>query len=93
MYVSGLDLVSTSQVFYTYFYNHAHRLRLKKLLYIQLSRSSNGSFKPLLDPGDGFASETADYTVEVKRPLHGRFGSETAKNLTAIYATDIPQRT
>jgi hypothetical protein len=22
---------------------------------------------------------------EVKRPLHGRFGSETAKNLTAIY--------
>ena len=30
---------------------------------------------------------------EVKRPLHGRFGSETDKNLTAIYLTDIPQRT
>ena len=29
----------------------------------------------------------------VKRPLHGRFGSETDKNLTAIYLTDIPQRT
>jgi hypothetical protein len=30
---------------------------------------------------------------EVKRPLHGRFGSETAKILTAIFLTDIPQRT
>jgi hypothetical protein len=30
---------------------------------------------------------------EVKRPLHGRFGSETAKNLMAIYLTDIFQRT
>ena len=26
---------------------------------------------------------------EVKRPLHGRLGSETAKNLTAIYLTGI----
>jgi hypothetical protein len=39
------------EVFYTCFYNHAHRLRLEKLLYIELSRSSNGCFKPLLDPG------------------------------------------
>jgi hypothetical protein len=31
--------------------------------------------------------------VELKRPLHGGFGIETAKNLTAIYLTDIPQRT
>jgi hypothetical protein len=30
---------------------------------------------------------------EVKRPLHGGFGSQTAKNLTVIYLTDIPQRT
>jgi hypothetical protein len=30
---------------------------------------------------------------EVKRPLHGGFGSEMAKNLTAMYLTDIPQRT
>jgi hypothetical protein len=27
---------------------------------------------------------------EVKWPLHGRFGSETAQNLTAIYLTDTP---
>jgi hypothetical protein len=31
-YISGLDGVSTPQLFYTYFYNHAHRLRLEKLL-------------------------------------------------------------
>jgi hypothetical protein len=31
----------------------------KKLLYLELSRSSNGYFKPLLDPGGGFRSETA----------------------------------
>jgi hypothetical protein len=35
---------------------------------------------------------------ELKRPLHGGFESEKAKNLTAIYLTaiyltDIPQRT
>jgi hypothetical protein len=56
---SGLDLVSTPQLFYKYSYNHAHRLCLETLLYIELSRSSNGLFKPLLDPGDGFTSETA----------------------------------
>jgi hypothetical protein len=43
-----------------YFYNHAHHLRLEKLLYIELSRSPNRFFKPLLDPGDGFTSETAE---------------------------------
>jgi hypothetical protein len=37
-----------------------HRLRLEKLLYIELSRSSNGFLKPLLDPDDGFTSETAE---------------------------------
>ena len=31
---SGLDSFSTPQLFYTYFYNHARRLRLEKLLYI-----------------------------------------------------------
>jgi hypothetical protein len=59
-HVSDLDLVSTPQLFYTYFYNHAHRLRLEKLLYIELSRSPNGFFKPLLDLGGGSASETAE---------------------------------
>ena len=47
-------------VFYTYFYNHARRLRIEKLLYyLELSRSSSGYFKPLLDPGGSFASKTA----------------------------------
>jgi hypothetical protein len=32
MYVSGRLSSSTPGVFYTYFYNHAHRLRLEKLL-------------------------------------------------------------
>jgi hypothetical protein len=56
---SGVNSSSTPGVYYTYFYNHARRLRLeKKLLYIELSRSSNRYFKPLLDPGGGFRSET-----------------------------------
>jgi hypothetical protein len=58
-YYSDVDPFSTPQLFYTYFYNHAHRLRLEKLLCIELSRSSNGFFKPLLD-------RTA--VSEVKRP-------------------------
>jgi hypothetical protein len=49
----------TPRVFYTYFYNHARRLRFEKLLYLEVFRSSNGYFKPLLDPGGGFRSETA----------------------------------
>jgi hypothetical protein len=49
-------------VFCTCFYNLARRLRLEKLLllHLELSRSSIGYFKPLLDPGGGFASETAE---------------------------------
>jgi hypothetical protein len=47
------------EVFYTYFYNHARRLRLEKILYLELSRSPNGFFKALLDPGGRFASEAA----------------------------------
>jgi hypothetical protein len=39
-------------------YNHARRLRLEKLSYLELSRSSSGFLKPLLDPGCGFKSET-----------------------------------
>jgi hypothetical protein len=36
----------TPGVFYKYFYNYknAHRLRLEKPLYLELSRSSNGFF-------------------------------------------------
>ena len=56
----------------TYFYNHAHRLRVEKPLWtiiptvelyctaqVGLSGSSSGYFKPLLDPGGGFSSKTA----------------------------------
>jgi hypothetical protein len=59
IYISELDSSWTPGAFYTCFYNHAHRLHLEKLLYIGLSRSSSGYFKPLLDPGGGFTSETA----------------------------------
>ena len=55
---------------YIYIYNHAHRPHLEKLLYLELSRSTNGFFKVLLDPGG-----------QVKRPLRNRFGSETVTSL------------
>jgi hypothetical protein len=42
--VSDLDSFSTPQLFYTYFYNHAHRLRLEQLLYLEPSRIPNGFF-------------------------------------------------
>jgi hypothetical protein len=73
-------------VFYTYFYNHARRLRLEKLSYIELSRSSDRYFKPLLDPDGGFTSLTTarrfhffNHRTAVsdgKRPLRNRSGSE-----------------
>jgi hypothetical protein len=44
MYVSPPNSSGPPGVFYTYFYNHARRLRLEKLLYIGLSRSPNGFF-------------------------------------------------
>jgi hypothetical protein len=47
-----------------------------------LSRSSNGFFKPILDPGGRFASETA---AELKRPLRNRFRSETVTYGSHIY--------
>jgi hypothetical protein len=58
-YVSHVHSRGTPGVFYTNFYNHAHRPRLEKLLYLELSRSPNGFFKALLDPGGGLTSETA----------------------------------
>jgi hypothetical protein len=63
-YISHRDSRGTIGVFYTYFYNHAHRLRPEKLLCIELSRSSNGFFKPLLDPDNRFASETAAWRFQ-----------------------------
>jgi hypothetical protein len=58
-YVSGLDPRSTPQAFNPRFYNHAYRLRLKKVLCLERSRSPSGYFKSLLDPGGRFRSETA----------------------------------
>jgi hypothetical protein len=46
VHISGLDPFRTPGVFCTYFYNHAHRIRLEKLVYLEPSRSPNG--KPLL---------------------------------------------
>jgi hypothetical protein len=68
--------------------NPARRVRLENFLYLELSRSSNGYFKVLLD------RRTA--VSEVKRALRKRFGSGTATNLQRLgnlYATAIPQRT
>jgi hypothetical protein len=59
IYISPFHSRGTPGAFYTYFYNYAHRLRLEKLLYLELSTSPNGFFKVLLDPGGGFTSETA----------------------------------
>jgi hypothetical protein len=44
----------TPGVFYTYFYNHVHRLRLEKTIIYRDFISSNGYYKTLLDPGGGF---------------------------------------
>jgi hypothetical protein len=40
-------------------YSHAYRLRLEKLLYLELFRSPSGFFLVLQDPGGSFTSETA----------------------------------
>jgi hypothetical protein len=61
---------SIPRLFYTYFYNHAHRLRLEKLLYLELSRSPNGFL-------NHFWIQVA--VSEVQRPLRNRFRSETVK--------------
>jgi hypothetical protein len=90
--VSDSDPRLTPQLFHTYFYNRAHRLRLEKLLYLELSRSSNRFFKPLLDPGGRFASETAARRFQ-KWALRNRFISEAVTNLLRLYAAAIPQRT
>jgi hypothetical protein len=70
MYVTNSSLAPG--VFYTRFYNHAHRLRLEKPLYIELSRS----------PASGsrwrfhfWNRRTA--VSEVKWPLRNRLGIET----------------
>jgi hypothetical protein len=64
-YSSRRDSSPTPGVFYTYFYNHAHRLRLEKPLEVPTD-----FFKVLLGP----VGRTANW-------LQNRFGSETVINL------------
>jgi hypothetical protein len=61
------------------FYNHAHRIRLEKLLYLELSRSPNGFLNRfwLLDLGGGFVVSEA----VGERPLRNRFIIETVTDL------------
>jgi hypothetical protein len=72
-------------VFCTYFYNHARRLRLEKLLYTELSM-----IKVPADILNYFWIQVA--VSEVKRPLRNRFKSKTVTNLKRLYITAIPQR-
>ena len=69
-HISALNSSSTPGVFYAYLYNHAYRPRLEKLLYRELSGSSNGYFKPLLDPGRRFQKRNGRYVTasEAKLP-------------------------
>jgi hypothetical protein len=71
-YVSPRLSSWTPRVFHTYFYNHARRPRLEKLLYLELSRSPNGFF-------NHFWIQVA--FSEAKGPLRNRFGSEAVTNL------------
>jgi hypothetical protein len=56
------EQTSTPQVFYKYFYNHA----LKNCYGYSFLEFPADSFKPLLDPGGRFISETAAVS-EVRR--------------------------
>jgi hypothetical protein len=63
--IGGSIYISTTVIqvrppgyFAIYFYNHAHHEKLLCLELPRFPRSSNGYFKPLLDPGGGFTSET-----------------------------------
>jgi hypothetical protein len=70
IYISEVNSSSKPGGYFTLIsmYNHAHRHRLEKLLYTELSRSSNGYFKPLLGPCGG----------SLLIPPHGGLRSETA---------------
>jgi hypothetical protein len=72
--------------FYACFYNHAHHLRLEKLLYLEFSRSSNGFLKPLLDPGGGFTSKTAAWRFQ---KLNGRYEIVSEVKRLQIYNGNI----
>ena len=76
IYISHLHSSWTPGVFYTYFYNHARRLRLEKLVYLELSRSSNGFFKY-------FWIQVA---VSLLKPPNGHiFNGSARSGVTAMY--------
>jgi hypothetical protein len=80
IYISDFSHPDSSgppEIFHTYFYNHAHRLHLKRLLSI------------LEVPTDFFNHFWIQVAVLLPKPPNGSFRIETAKNLTAIYLTDI----
>jgi hypothetical protein len=55
---------------------------LKKLLHVELSRSSNGYFKPLLDPVGGFIFETAARRFQKR---NGRYETVSEVKRLQIY--------
>jgi hypothetical protein len=81
-YISHRHSSWTPGVFYTYFYNHAQRLRLEKLLFLELSRSPNGFFKVLLNPGGGLTFETAARRFQ---KLNGRYETVSEVKRSQIY--------
>ena len=66
---SSLDPRSTPQLFYTYFYNHARRLRMENLLYPE------GFLEAPAGTLNHFCIQVA---VLLLKPPHGGFRSETA---------------
>ena len=69
MHVHGRHSSWAPGAFYTYFYNHAHRLRLEKLLCIELSRSPSGYFFKTSESRQRFQKRNGRYE------LRNRFGS------------------
>ena len=59
---------------------------LKKLLYLGISRSPNGFFKPLLDPGDSFTSKTATRRFQKQ---NGRYVTVSELKRLRIYNSYI----
>ena len=70
------------EAFHTYVYNHARRPRLEKLLSTNFQRAFS-SFKPLLDPGGGFASETE--TERIFWELNARSRSRVIHNTSVTW--------
>jgi hypothetical protein len=61
-------------------------LAWKKLLCMGLSRSPNGYFKPLLDPGGRFISETATRRFQ---KLNGRYLTVSEVKRLKIYSGSV----